>query len=234
MEKEMRRLFYFTFLILLVSIPSCTQSVPLPFEEPAVEEASDKVPAAIFDGQTLSGWHKHMGMPEAYRGGKWEVVDGAIVGDQDPPGKGGFLITEGKYRDLVLSFEFMLDHPADSGIFLRVGEEGLSHQVTLDNDQVPLFGSIYLPWTQGMVHQNLEAAEHFKPKKWNSGKVRIEGEPARIQFWMNGLLLTDFQHTEETTKGVPTEGYIGLQVHAGEHWEKGSKVRFRNLILEEL
>ena len=30
-------------------------------------------------------------------GGKWVVRDGLLVGDQGPPGKGGFLITDGRY-----------------------------------------------------------------------------------------------------------------------------------------
>src|SRR5690606_41445614 len=59
-------------------------------------------------------------------GGLWEVVDGAIVGDQDPPGHGGFLVTDGEYSDFELALETMLDNPIDSGIFLRVGEDGKS------------------------------------------------------------------------------------------------------------
>jgi len=49
---------------------------------------------SIFDGKTLNGWHKPEGVPADYRGGKWDVIDGALVGDQDPPGMGGFLVTD--------------------------------------------------------------------------------------------------------------------------------------------
>ncbi len=46
--------------------------------------------------------------------------------------------------------------------------------------------------------------------------------------------MTDFQHTEETTKGVPTEGTTALQIHPSGEWVEGDKARFRNLRLKTL
>ena len=189
---------------------------------------------ALFDGQTLDGWHKPMGVHEDYRGGKWEVVDGVLMGDQDPPGKGGFLVTDGIYRDYVIEFDVKLDEPADSGVFLRMGEDGKNHQVTLDNDKDKKFGWIYLSWGKGTVHESPEGLKHFRQGEWNSVKIRIEGEPSRIQVWLNGAQITDFQHTAETTADVPKEGRIGLQIHAGADWSEGSRVRFRSIRLTEL
>lgn len=189
---------------------------------------------SIFDGETLDGWIRHENLPEEQPGGKWEVIDGAIVGDQDPPGHGGFLVTTEQYGDFELALETNLDYPVDSGIFLRVGEDGKSHQVTLDYREGGQIGGIYLPWTQGGVFSNPDGVDHFREGEWNDVRVRIEGEPARIQFWLNGELVTDFQHTAETTQGVPRTGYIGLQVHPGESYEAGKKVRFRNIRIREL
>ena len=66
----------------------------------------------------------------------------------------------------------------------------------------------------------------------------MEGEPSRIRFWLNGRLLTDFQHTEASTKGVPRRGGIALQVHpdAGnpDLSKDGNRVRFRNIRVKEL
>jgi hypothetical protein len=189
---------------------------------------------ALFNGRNLDGWHKPMGVPEDYRGGKWVVVDGVLLGDQDPPGKGGFLATDGIYRDYVIEFEVELDEPADSGVFLRMGEDGKNHQVTLDNDKDKKFGWIYLSWGKGTVHESPEGLKHFRQGEWNAVKIQIEGEPARIQVWLNGVQVTDFQHTVGTTEGVPKEGRIGLQIHAGKDWSEGSRVRFRNIRLTEL
>jgi len=188
---------------------------------------------ALFDGESLDGWQPHMGLPEDNIGGKWEVVGGVIEGDQDPPGRGGFLVTTDTYGNYILKLEAQLDYPVDSGIFLRVGEDGKSHQLTLDYRPGGSIGAIYLPWTQGMVLENPDMTV-FKRDEWNELEVRIEGEPSHIQFRVNGVLVTDFQHTEETTAGVPTEGYIGLQVHPGGDWVEGNKVRFRNIRIMEL
>ena len=102
---------------------------------PPAGGAAQAESVVIFDGKTMDGWHKPMGVPEDYRGGKWEVVDGVLMGDQDPPGKGGFLATDKLYKDYIIEFDIKLDEPADSGVFLRMGEDGKNHQLTLDNGQ---------------------------------------------------------------------------------------------------
>lgn len=200
----------------------------------SVDVAGDDAFVALFDGETLDGWERHTGLPEDQVGGKWEVVDGAITGDQDPPGHGGFLVTTSEFGDFELVLETKLDYPVDSGIFLRVGEDGKSHQVTLDYREDGDIGGIYLPWTQGGVFSNPEGVDHFRPEEWNDVRIRIEGEPSRIRFWLNDELVTDYQHTEETTQGVPRRGTIGLQVHPGESYEAGKKVRFRNIRIRPL
>ena len=214
-------------VVFLVLISACA---PRTDSGSAVEDEF----TALFDGRTLDGWTRHTGLPEDQVGGKWEVVDGAIVGDQDPPGHGGFLVTTREFGDFELRLETMLDYPVDSGIFLRVGDDGKSHQVTLDYRENGDIGGIYLPWTQAGVYANPDGIDHFNAGEWNDVRVRIEGEPARIRFWLNDELVTDFQHTAETTQGVPRTGTIGLQVHPGESYEAGKKVRFRKIRVRPL
>ena len=50
----------------------------------------------LFDGKTLDGWHKNPQRIGHGTGGKWYVEDGAIVGEQDPPGSGngGILLSD--------------------------------------------------------------------------------------------------------------------------------------------
>ncbi len=223
------------------AIAPAAEAKPAADVKPAAEPKKDQSEEGfitLFDGKTLKGWHRHMDVPKFHVGGKWEVIDGVIVGDQDPPGKGGFLVTDGKYDNFIFRFEVNMDFPSDSGIFLRMGEDGKSHQVTLDNHPTGQFGKIYLPWTQAKVHDSPDGVKSYKQKEWNEGEVRIEGEPARIRFWLNGNLITDFQHTEETTKNVPTIGYVGLQVHPSVpthvNWKEGNKVRYRNIRVKPL
>lgn len=229
-------------LSLFLWLAGCTMTVEAPAEEetPSATSAETDPPdsgpgfVSLFNGSDLEGWHRHMGVPEDYRGGKWEVVNGVIEGDQDPPGKGGFLVTEKAFRDFIIKMQVQVDYPNDSGVFLRMGEDGKSHQVTLDNEEEPKFGAIYLPWTQAMVHECPEGIKHYRQGEWNDLVIEISGEPSRIRVWLNGDMITDFQHTVETTTGVSTSGQLGLQIHAGQDWKEGNKVRFRNIAIKEL
>ena len=89
----------------------------------------------LFDGASLDGWQ--------VTGASWSVEDGVLVGGQDVPGGGGFLVTDGVYGDFELMLELNPDFGTDSGVLLRVGE-GLpvrGYQVTNDyRDGVRLVG----------------------------------------------------------------------------------------------
>lgn len=188
---------------------------------------------SLFNGKDLTGWKRHDGLPGEV-GGKWIVEDGAIVGMQEPPGYGGFLTTLRKFRDFELRIEAKIDWPFDSGVFLRVGPDGKSHQVTLDNRPYGEIGRIYCPWTHGLVHHCPEGIKYFKQDDWNSIRIICEREPARIRVWVNGTLVTDFQHKAETTSGIPKEGTVCLQVHPGGEGYEKSKARFRNIFIREI
>lgn len=225
-------------LVLLAGLTACSgesnEGQTSSDEQTAAVETSDSGFRPLFDGETLDGWKRHENLPgEQNSGGKWEVVDGAIVGDQDPPGHGGFLITTEKYENFEVKMESKLDYPVDSGIFLRVGETGESHQITLDYRPEGTVGAVYMALLHGFVDK-VNVKEKFKRGEWNDLRARIEGHPAHIQFWLNGEKVTDFQHTEETSRGAPERGYLGVQVHGGDTYEEGKKVRFRNIMIKEL
>ncbi len=188
---------------------------------------------ALFDGKSLQGWRK---LTE-YSGeaGKWEVLDGAIVGDQYPDGEGGLLVTEAKYIDFELLAEVKADYPIDSGLFLRVQPNVLSYQVTIDYRPDGEVGAIYCPGGGEFLVHKPEGKELWKRDEFNTVKVRIHGQPAHIQVWLNEEALVDFQ--DELVDGkprVPETGYVGIQVHPGASWGKGNKVYFRKLAIKPL
>ena len=181
------RLQHFALLAMLIALStSVREADPDPTSDP---DEAGFVP--LFDGKSLSGWHPHLGVPKAHIGGKWYVKDGLLTGDQDENQGGGFLVTDKKYENFILRFDIEQDYPTDTGIFIRMGEDGKSHQVTLDNRPGGQIGSIYLPWTQSRVLENPGGEKFFRQGAWNKAELRVEGEPSRIRFWLNGDLVTD-------------------------------------------
>lgn len=194
----------------------------------------------LFDGKSLAGWEPHVGFSRARKeepGGKWWVEDGCLVGAPDDQGKGGFLWVDRVFSDFVLKTDVRLEYPIDSGIFLRCGSGGRSHQVMLDFVSTPHIGAIFVPF-QGFVHRCPEGMAALRRADWNRLEIRIEGEPARIRVWLNETLITDFQHTADSTRGAPPSGGIALQAHppsgAPAPNSAAGSVRFRNLRIKQL
>ncbi|MBI1762518.1 MAG: DUF1080 domain-containing protein [Acidobacteria bacterium] len=184
----------------------------------------------IFDGKTLTGWQKkavHGG-----NGGVWTVENGALVANQEPDHKGGLLGTEKSYSDYEIELEFMADYPVDTGLFLRVREDGMGYQITLDYRDGGYVGSLYAPAAGDFIQQNKNWPDFFLKGKWNKLRARIEGQPAHVQAWLNGYKTIDFQDNRDR---YPRTGYIGLQVHGGAGaWGDTARARFRNIRLLEL
>src|SRR5688500_6509141 len=96
----------------------------------------------IFNGKDLAGWHvsrtNHHGTMPLFR-----VLDGVLVGTQDPPGKGGILLTDKKYKNVEVFLEIKPDWGCDGGLFLSSSEAGEAYQVTLDYLPGGGMGGIY-------------------------------------------------------------------------------------------
>lgn len=222
-----------TFLTLLSSLPV---SLAL-----AAEEEKKEKPyrpdlsrfTSLFDGKSLAGWHKLT----TYSGddGKWEVVGGNITGDQYPEGKGGLLVTEKQYGDYEVYTEVKADYPIDSGLFLRVQPNVLSYQITIDYRPEGELGAIYSPEGDGFLVHRPEGFLLWKKGEYNTVTARIEGQPPRIQAWINGVRVQDYTDTLWNGKErVPAMGVFGIQVHPGSSWGKGNLVRFRKIMVREL
>ena len=117
---------------------------------------------SLFDGKTLTGWHKNPQKIGHGTGGSWKVQDGAIVGEQDPPGSGngGILLTDRKFGDFELMLELKPDWPLDSGLFLRANDRGQCVQMMVDYHEGGNVGHLYGEGTGG----------------WNVAPYHFEGE----------------------------------------------------------
>jgi hypothetical protein len=189
--------------------------------------------ASIFDGETLAGWRRLTEFSES--SGVWEVVDGTIVASQTPEGEGGLLVTLKRYSDFEVYAEVKADYPIDTGLFLRVQPHVLSYQVTIDYRPEGEVGAIYCPGGGDFLVHNPGGKDLWRSDTFNTVRARIQGQPPRIQAWINDTKVVDFSDTSvENGYRVPREGFFGIQVHGGSTWGKGNKVYFRRLLIKEL
>lgn len=212
-------------LVLLTALLSTTLPSATP---PSLSQA--RPPAgevvALFDGRSLQGWVTRGGR---YDGdARWSVEDGCIVGRQGPGGEGGLLYTEKPHTSFELQLEVKLDHPFDSGVFLRMAPQGKGAQVTLDWREEGEIGAIY---SDGFLQHNPGGAAQFRRDEWNELEVRCTGFDMHIRVRLNGKELVDYELPAGSPGYAPT-GLIGLQVH-GERGDTGA-ARFRNIRLREL
>ena len=186
-------------------------------------------PVALFDGESLTGWHsKH---PE-----RWRVEDGAIVsgdGAERIPNN-FFLFTEKSFADFEFRCEFRLTGDPktgliNSGIQFRSRElpNGHARGYQADIGDPEWWGGIYDEHRRNATIAKPDLAKILpavKRNDWNEYVIRCEG--ARSRLWINGVLSVDFI---EPDQAIPREGKIAVQIHSG----GAAKVEFRNLTIEE-
>jgi hypothetical protein len=188
----------------------------------------------IFNGRTLDGWHvsdgnAHGATPD------WRVIDGVLVGSQQPPGSGGVLLSDGSYGDVEVYLEIRPDYGCDGGLLLRSDERGRAYQVMIDYLDGGNVGGIYGEGLEGVTGTAPERwREYWKANDWNSLRVRIEGAAPRIQVWLNDRRITDWTDTANHAAGGAVTGMLGLQVHGGGRWTGGGRHRFRAIAVRPL
>jgi hypothetical protein len=99
----------------------------------------------LFDGKTLKGWHKNPQKIGHGTGGQWQVENGEITGQQDPPGSGngGILLTDRKFGDFEVMIDLKPDWGICSGFFLRSNDRGQCLQMMVDYHDAGNVGHVY-------------------------------------------------------------------------------------------
>ncbi len=220
----MRKAALFISMLLLV--------VPL-----ASDEHAGKIPAgftSIFNGANLAGWHVSM---TNHHGNtrEWRVLEGNLTGRQSPPGNGGILLTDKRYKNFEVYLEVKPDFGCDSGLFLRSNAAGQAYQVMLDYLEGGNIGGIYGERLEGVERTPSQGWEDvWKKDDWNAIRARMAGNPPHITVWLNGKKITDFQDTANHAAGGAADGMIAVQVHSGKRWVADGYHRFRNIAVKEL
>jgi hypothetical protein len=175
---------------------------------------------SLFNGKDLTGW-------KIYGTEKWYVEDGLLVCESGPDKQYGYLGTEKFYKNFDLTLEFIQISDGNSGVFFRSTIEGTKIagwqcEVAPKGHDT---GGIYESYGRGWLKQIDDDKENIlKPGEWNTMRIRVVGD--RVQTWLNGQPMVDFSD-EKIGKA---NGSIALQIHEG----GGIKVKWRNLVIEEL
>lgn len=174
----------------------------------------------LFDGKTLNGWK--------YRNdsGKrtWNTQNGMLVNTLGKDEHGTDLLTEEKFRDFVVRYEFQVPPGSNSGFYLRG-----RHEIQVFDDfkaGKPELGG------NGAIY-NVRPATFFasrKPGQWQQAEVKIVGQ--KISVILNGVKVQDEVECPRGTGGqlddnLDQPGPILLQ---GDHGAVG----FRNLRIKPL
>ena len=170
----------------------------------------------IFNGRNLKGWI----VPEN-NNNNWTASDGILYVKSSAEKKGSNLWTEKKYKNFIISAEFLMGEGiVDSGIFLRSENDqiqiGISGSLKRD-----LTASPYIPKLKYPVEANVK--DILKLKDWNTMKIKVVDKTYTV--WLNGKEVMTY-----TSESIPESGPIGIQLHPGNEMS----INYRNILLAEL
>ncbi|MDA7527708.1 DUF1080 domain-containing protein [bacterium] len=217
--------------------PSITPSKPIVVVLPKQQQDKQGTQFDSLLPETgLEGWSVHEGRQEAWqRDGDSVYCQGA---------GGGWLRTDKEYSDFHLKFDYRLQAGANSGVGLRVPQEGnptfTAVELQLLDDSAPKYASLRDDQYTGSLYYHVAPTQ--KPQllpvnEWNSCEVICKGDQMTIK--LNGDIVNEInlaQPDEENQKESgakwqlakrPPLGRIALQ-------SSSSRVDFKNLQINDL
>ena len=171
-------------------------------------ETSAQGRITLLDGSSLDGWI-------ASGDANWSLADDGVEANSG----NGHLISENSYSDFVLTLEFWVDDPANSGVFIRCADpDAISpnscYEVNIYDQRED---QTYR--TGGIVNFAAPSAQIDAGGQWNMYEIRAEG--TRLLVTLNGTVTVDI---EDSTY---SEGRFTLQYGGG-------VVKFRNVRIQPL
>lgn len=174
----------------------------------------------LFSGKDLAGWK--LRRTDGHQ--SWSVKDGVLINTVNPGEHGTDLVTEKKFWNFTVRYEYKIPKGANSGFYLR-GRHEIQILDDYDKGQPSLGGN-------GAIYQHT-AVSKFASKpagEWNTVEATIVGN--RITVTLNGVKVHENVECNRATGSeidskVNEPGPIFLQ---GDH----GSVSFRNLRIKEL
>ena len=175
---------------------------------------------ALFNGKDTTGWHAR----RTDRPSLWVVEDGILKNNLKAGEHGVDLITDAKYWNFTVRYEFMVPDGSNSGFYLRG-----RHEIQILGDNAAGKPAIN---GNGAIY-NFKAPDVFASKpgtEWQTVEATIIGN--KITVHLNGQLIHDGVACDKATgseldKDVNEPGSLFLQ---GDH----GVVSFRKIEIKEL
>ena len=169
----------------------------------------------LFNGRDLAGWHTR----EADRNG-WKVEPGGIL-TNTPPSRD--LISDEKFKDFEVHYEYKIPKGSNSGFYLR----GRYEIQILDS-----YGKPPEAHEDGAIYAQFAPSEIAckRPGEWNTVDAKLVGQ--HVTVIENGKKIID----AELTKGVTGSALDNKESEPGPIYLQGDHgvVSFRNLRIRPL
>jgi hypothetical protein len=241
----LNRSTYFFLFIICFSIKSYSQ-IPNGF-------------SSLFNGKNLDGWEVKAN-PTDLKKNFWSVQNGAILVNsmEDKNHDYVWLMTNKEYKNFELLLKFAAYESSDGNSGIQIRSRYDEKEFWLDGPQIDIHPP--LPWrtgfmwdeTRGMQRwifpdipkeewvnkemRKIEIPMFFSDEKENWNNLRIVAQGNKIQAWLNGVLITDFDgekilNTEFHKKyKVGNTGHICLQLHTGDQLF----MRYKEIFIKEI
>lgn len=167
----------------------------------------------LFDGKSLDGWHKNPMKIGHGTGGQWVVEDGAIVGQQDPPGSGngGILLTDRKFKNFEVMIDLKPDWGICSGFFLRANDQGKCLQMMVDYHDAGDVGHVYGEGVGGFNTRPFNIYGSYEDQKLKSlttkpvEKAPVVTHTCTAEEWLKAWKVNDWNTARCRVEGNPAK-----------------------------
>ncbi|HTG43874.1 MAG TPA: family 16 glycoside hydrolase, partial [Verrucomicrobiae bacterium] len=172
----------------------------------------------LFDGTGLNGWK----LRNENGGKSWSVQNGMLV--NVPEGHGNDLVSNDKFRDFIIRYDYMVPSNSNSGLYLR-GRHEIQILEDSQKKKAEMGGN-------GSIYQVAPASEFVtRPAgQWQTAQASIRGN--KVSVILNGVKIHDEVEVNKATGGeldqnLDQPGPIMLQ---GDH----GTIAFRNIRIKPL
>ena len=178
----------------------------------------------LFDGKSLDGWEGAGQDASAC----WKVEDGLLMCTGD---KGPWLRSREQFGDFDLRLDYKLKPGGNSGVYVRVPEDGNHHgdgsgvEIQILDDKAERYKNLKGYQYTGGVYDIAAPKEHVgrDAGQWNSLEIEVKGPHYVITH--NGVKIVDADVAEfPDLKGRRLEGFLGLQNHSEEVWYRNIRI----------